>query len=148
MNYTIQLNEQQMHVMRDALDFYERVLGLGQLEEIEFCWRWDADVRGKDFQEKSDAIRHALYSAKLIGWGFGPGASRSIRSGDVPIRFRIAYDMTQVVRKTMSDAAIQRAKIEKNMDTVRHLKMTVDQNEYWATCPEVPKIQVSFSVDS
>lgn len=145
MNYTIQLNEQQMQIMRDALDFYERVLGLGQLEEIESHWRWDADVRGKDFQEKSEAIRYSLYSAKLIGWGCGPGASRGIRSENVPARFQIAYDMTQAIRKSMSDVRIFKANIEKDMETVTRLMNTVDQNEYWPTQPKVPKIQISWT---
>lgn len=140
--YVIEMNESQAQVLKDALDFYERVLGLGQLEEIEYHWRWYADIRAEDFQQKSDTLRYSLYAAKSVGWGHSPNSSRSIRSQEVPKKFRIAYDMTQVLRKAMSDVRLAEAKEEGDEDLVQHLKMTVDQNEYWSVEPEVPPMKV------
>lgn len=145
MNYTIHLDEQQMQVLRDSLDFYERVLGLGQLEEVEHRWRWDMDVLKRDFQARSDGLRHSLYAAKSIGWDLSSNSSRSVRSELIPTKYRIAYDMTQIIRKVMSDVSIEKAKIENDEKTVRFLNMTVDQNSYWPTYPQQPPIKITWS---
>jgi hypothetical protein len=142
--YRIEVNESQMRVLMDALDFYERVLGLGQLEEIEHGWRWDIGM-SPDFSEKSEALRNALAAAKMIGWGFPPNASRSIRSPEVPVRFRIAYDMTQVLRKTVSDVRLARFRADGKEECARWEMMTVSRNEFWATCEEQPPIRVEWS---
>jgi hypothetical protein len=142
--YQISVNEEQMRVIQDALDFYERVLGLGQLEEVENHWRWDANVKSDDFQSKSDSIRFSLYAAKAAGWNMSPNSSRGIRSPDVPKRFRVAYDMTQVLRKFSSDLRINRALREKDIEAAKFESITVSQNSFWATCEEVPPILVEW----
>jgi hypothetical protein len=143
--YQIELNEKQMQVLQDALDFYERVLGLGQLEEIENHWRHDVKFPDPEFQSKSDGLRFSLYAAKAAGWNLSPNSSRGIRSPDVPERFRIAYDMTQVLRKASSDLRLQRFKEEGNEEGARWESMTVSRYDFWATCDKVPPIKVSWS---
>jgi hypothetical protein len=144
-SFHIECNESQMGVLKDALDFYERILGLGQLEELEMRWRMNYEGPIEDLDEKSCIIRHCLYGAKRSGWGLSPHVSMSIRSETVPKDFRIAYDMTQIIRKKISDARIEELEgSHGNEDLIRHLKMTVDRDDFWASSDEEP-IKVSFS---
>jgi len=145
--YTIELSEKQMGVLRSALDFYERVMGLGQLEEIEFHWR-SHEKYDEKFNEKSDALRHILYSAKIVGWSLSANSSRSIRSDKVPEVYRIAYDMTQIIRKKMSDVRIENLKEEGDENSLSYEMMTVDRNPFWATCDKVSPIKVSWNYEN
>jgi len=143
--YHLECNENQIKVLKQALDFYERVLGLGQLEEINSLWRIYYRGSIEDLNQKSCTIEHALYAAKSAGWGFAPNVSMSIRSETVHEDFRIAYDMTQVIRKKISDARIEDLeKKDGSEDSIRYLKMTVDRDDFWASSDEEP-IKVSFS---
>lgn len=146
--YQIDVNELQMRVILDALDFYERVLGLGQLEEVEAGWREDADVRDPRFAETSDALLTLMRDAKRQGWKLEPNSSRSIRGPGVAPRFRIAYDMTQVLRKAVSDRRLARLKAEGKEDAARWESRSVSQHVFWATCPEVPPAVVSWKEDA
>lgn len=139
MKWVLELEDVHLEVLLSALDFWERVLGLGQLEEIEYAWRWDADVKAEDFREKSDALRSALNAAKWIGWELPGNASLGVRSEKVPERFQIAYDMQKAIKKVRCDYRIATSTDEKE---IRHLSMTVDSDPYWPTRPDVPKVQL------
>ena len=139
MKWVLELEDVHLEVLLTALDFWERVLGLGQLEEIEYAWRWDADVRAEDFQEKSAALRSVLDAAKSIGWGLPGNASWGIRSDKVPERFQIAYDMQKAIKKVRCDHRIATSTDEKE---IRHLSMTVDCAPYRPIRPDVPKVEV------
>lgn len=142
--YHVTVSERQMQVLLDALDFYERVLGLGQLEEVEEGWRMDADVRDPQFVETSDVLRALMQDAKKQGWKLSPNSSRRIRDPGVAPRFRIAYDMTQVLRKAVSDRRLARLKAEGEDAAARWESLTINQDAFWATCPEVPPAAVSW----
>jgi len=143
--YQIDCEESQLKVLKDALDFYERVLGLGQLEEISYLWRIFYQEPPEDLSHKSRTVEHALLAAKNAGWGMAPDVSMSIRSETVPRSFRIAYDMTQVIRKSMSDAKIEELEREEGSEsTLKHLRMTVDRDRFWATSDLRP-IKVTYS---
>lgn len=142
MKYIITLDEKQAYILGDALDFFERVLGLGQLEEVENQWRWHADFQKPDTQSRSEALRHSLYAAKAIGWNLSANASYGIRSPEIAERYRIAYDMTQVLRKAKSDEKLREAEASGDAEAARWIRMTVDQRDFWATAPEVPPITV------
>lgn len=131
-------------VLLDALDLYERVIGLGQLEVIEERWRWHADAKSSDFGVVSDALRHALDAAKAIGWRFAPGQSRGIYCRDVPRPALIAYDLTQAIRKFRSDVRLAKAIEEGDTRTIQSIRYTVDQRPYRGVCPDVPRAKVEL----
>lgn len=145
--YTITLSEEQIQVLRTALDFYERVLGLGQLEEIEYHWRWYADVKNESFDKTSQALKGIIHAMKVIGWNLYPNESYGIHSEQIKKPYRIAYDMTQIIRKAMSDVSIARAKNNNDEDLLRYLKGTVDRNDYYPTYPELEPIKVTINIE-
>ena len=146
LKYHIECNDRQMTVLKNALDFYERVIGLGQLEELEYRWRMHTDLSREDYDQRSLALKHCMYAAKSIGWGFSPNVSMSIRTDSVPEEFRIAYDMTQIIRKAVFDSRAE--DVDSNdKEMMKHLKYSVSNSDFWAASSEEP-IKVSFSSES
>lgn len=100
--FTIELNEEQMRVMEDALNIYSR-LGLGQLCIV-------AEFLDTAFYDKckEKGINHwdmrQLWTdvwAKTI-FGFSPGASYGIGHPEVPERCTVAYEMQKCIQNELS----------------------------------------------
>ena len=94
--YQLTLNEQQVEIAHRALEFYERVGGLGQIEEVMDPWRLRCEA---NVLEPAEC---ALREVKRYLTGFGYGASYGIRSEEVPDEYRVAYDLQQVLRHRLA----------------------------------------------
>lgn len=93
----IEVTEEQAHIITAALDFYMRVAGLHQYEEIFYAHRVGPHA------DKVEAMRAALLSAKgAVGLGWN--ASFSILDAQrVPIRYRVAHDLWRDLRGCPDD---------------------------------------------
>lgn len=90
--YQLTVSGEQADLINRALEFYERVGGLGQFEVAVEPWLFRCDAN------KLEAARRALDQVKLHLTGFGYGASYGIYSPEVPDEHRVAYDLQQVIR--------------------------------------------------
>ncbi len=95
----IEVTEEQAHIITAALDFYMRVAGLHQYEEIVYAHRIGPHA------DKIEAMRAALLSAKgAVGLGWN--ASFSILDAQrVPSRYRVAHDLWRDLRGCAGRAA-------------------------------------------
>ena len=93
----IEVTEEQAHIITAALDFYMRVAGLHQYEEIVYAHRIGPHA------DKIEAMRAALLSAKgAVGLGWN--ASFSILDAQrVPSRYRVAHDLWRDLRGCPDD---------------------------------------------
>lgn len=94
--YRLAVGEKQADLIVRALDFYERVGGLGQLEVVTEPWIFRCGA------DKLEDARRALAQAKFHLTGFGYGASYGIYSPEVPDEHRVAYDLQQVIRHRLA----------------------------------------------
>jgi uncharacterized glyoxalase superfamily protein PhnB len=138
MKYTITLDSKQLNIISRAIDFYERVIGLGQLEEISWMWRNNNNPRDENYESNYFIINSALNIIKKAGWGHDPNESHSIYSNNVPEEFKILYDITQKIRKCVNDVEISKAKEEGDFERVRHLEMTVNNRSFMAASDNEP----------
>jgi hypothetical protein len=129
--FQVVLTERQLKHMNEALDFYVRVVGLGQLEEVAAVLR-AVQFGAKDVMLRNESLEHVLRAAKFIAFGLAPNQSYGIRAKEVPMVCKEVYDMHQVIRKALSDESIRRAEREQDTTTASWLKHTVSQNEFWA----------------
>jgi hypothetical protein len=101
--YTIHLTERQARVIVDALDLFSRI-GMGQLKEVAYVLRqnplpsYDPDLEIRTnllfkIRDKLDIL--ARY------WMKGPGYY-GITSKSISDKFRIAWDIQQVVRHRLA----------------------------------------------
>lgn len=90
--YCLTISEEQADIISRALDLYERVGGLGQIEVVAEPWIFRRDANALEL------ARRALDQAKLYLTGFEYGASYGIYSEGVPDEYRVAYDLQQVIR--------------------------------------------------
>lgn len=135
--YKIVVSDRQLGVLLEALEFYERVLGLGQVEELEWAWRAHADVTDVAFDERSRAIRASCEDIKKIGWHLGMTSSHSIHSNKVPVPMRIAYDMTQMLRKARAE---ENYKARAKEGQAR--RDSVDFRDYRSVYPDEPPLSI------
>ena len=96
--YKLTLNDAQVDTLLRALDLYARV-GCGQFEEIARLFRLDSrcgeNVDGVEIHRLLGAIKQHLFSQH-------DGGSYSICSREVPVDYRLAWDVFQVVRYCVS----------------------------------------------
>lgn len=101
--YTLHLMEKQARVIIDALDLFARI-GMGQLKEVAYVLRQnplpssDPDLEARtnllsDIRDKLDVL--ARY------WMNGPGYY-GITSKSISDRFKIAWDIQQVIRHRLA----------------------------------------------
>ena len=90
--YNIFLDEKQIKIIKDALDFYSR-LGCGQVWEIDLFFRQlgRVDNNGKALDKLEDV--KDCYFPDLFRM-----ANYPINSEKVPEKIKIAYEMFQVIR--------------------------------------------------
>lgn len=94
--YQLTISEEQANIICRALEFYERVGGLGQFEVVVEPWFLRCETAALE-----EARRH-LDRAKFHLTGFGYGASYGIYSEEVPDEHRVAYDLQQVIRHRLA----------------------------------------------
>ena len=94
--YKLAVSEEQAQILVDALDLYSRVAGMGQLQPATEPWLSRCEP------EQLEQARHHLLQAGCALTGMEPHASYGIRSDRVPDRYRVAYDMQQVIRHRLA----------------------------------------------
>lgn len=94
--YRLTLSEDQLRIVREALDLYVRI-GLGQFKEVAYVYDYGC---ARDVADM-DKLREALEGASRTQ-GFGAGGSYGIHSQHIHDVFRQAYDIKQVVRNRMA----------------------------------------------
>lgn len=94
--YQLTVTEEQAAVINRALEFYERVGGMGQFDVVTEPWI----IRGP--VGNIQAAREALDEAKLLLTGMPYGNSYGIMSPQVPEEFRRVYDLHQVIRHRLA----------------------------------------------
>ncbi len=92
--FVLNLSESQAQVLVAALDFYSRI-GIGSLHEVEGLISREAHCR-KDACH--DAVRNALDFVKRELYGLEANAGFGIFHKDVPDKFKVAWDLQQVIR--------------------------------------------------
>lgn len=96
--YKVTLSEAQVDVILRALDMYSR-LGCGQFEEIDRLFQFDPRRNPKsygwDIRCQLDALKQQFLPLQF-------NASYSICSQEVPVDFRLAWDVYQTIRHHVS----------------------------------------------
>ena len=145
--YKLELNEYQMHVVRDALENYFR-MGMDQLDVSvdEFLrmhfWEQmkDKTINVDDCRLSGiEVVKTLVNQIKLLVFDHSPGASYGIFNEKVPAVCREAYDICQVVRKALSDVRIARHPEDKQQEL-----FTIDQRPYMASNPDQPQAEVEI----
>lgn len=90
--YQLTLNDGQVQMLLRALDVYSRI-GCGQLDRILELFSCDPRRR-----EGSSIQRETLFRFKQQLLSLEGNANYSICSPEVPVDYRLAYDVLQVVR--------------------------------------------------
>tara|TARA_Y100000310_G_scaffold263083_2_gene273057 strand:+ start:1323 stop:1817 length:495 start_codon:yes stop_codon:yes gene_type:complete len=154
--YQITLNEEQMRVLREALDNYAR-MGMGQLDisVAEFLRRHFCDLDRPPLMTEDPgddptfvpteidvwvAVRGLVVHLKQWVFNHPPEGSWGISNEKVPEICREAYDMKQVIRKALFDAALDQ--LEPDSERQMTLLLSVDQRPYIATNPKQTPIKV------
>ena len=98
MKFRIEMTQDQLLVLSDALEAYSRI-GMGQLDVVigdHIRWHMDLDPNQRLLAEAHIA------GLKQAAWGHAEHSSWSIGNPQVPARFREAYDIQQVVRQALA----------------------------------------------
>jgi hypothetical protein len=99
--YTLTITEKHAEIIADALDLYVRI-GLGQFEKIVRVY----DRKYALSPEVKQRMVEQIQAAKVLA-GHTPHGSYGLLSPEVSDRFRVAYDILQVVRdRNVSSPAV------------------------------------------
>ena len=100
--YKLIVNEQQLEVIKDALESYSR-LGIGQLENVlhnlgfktydQFCNKIH-ELHGPEVEQAISVIKYKLFEMSLH-------SSHSIASSQVHENFKICYDIFTAIQKVI-----------------------------------------------
>lgn len=103
---TLTLDAQDAALVAEALEFYTRVAGIGQLEEALHPWRLH-DYVSSDKLEKAQKLIDDL---KFTLLGLHPNASFAIRNGQVSQKAKRAYEIYSQMRhkKFVADGGVER----------------------------------------
>lgn len=91
--YALTITEEQAKTLVNAIDLYQRI-GMGQLDEVKFI-AVPSPGHKLNFVELDQTI--AILKMQLLGWP-NIGTSHSIMSNVLPDKFRVAWDIQQVIR--------------------------------------------------
>jgi hypothetical protein len=141
--FTFTVNKRQMRVIRTALDTYAR-LGMGQLEVAvtefltnHFYARLMKDRTVSATDEHPISVRTYMTSlineVKRVVFGHPPNGSWGIFNEEVPSDCREAYDIRQIVGKSLVESDMEEG-IDRSWD--------VDNRFYLPTNPEEPPITI------
>lgn len=91
--YKLTITKKQMEVIREAMEFYSRC-GMGQLSDI----RWICFPQSR----RSDEADSLLDRVKEIYTGLDSSQYHRLTSKEVDDKFRVAWDVNQVLRNQLS----------------------------------------------
>ena len=74
--YTITVTAAQTRTMADALDFYTRVVGLCQLDEVAWAHREHIDTATPEGHERAEVLSRCMDDAALRSAGISAGTIR------------------------------------------------------------------------
>lgn len=100
--YTLTITEEQANTLINALDLYQRI-GMGQLDEIKHV-AVPAPEHKYNWVELDQTM--AILKLQLLGWPH-INTSHSIVSKDLPDKFRVAWDIQQVVRNRLAHDSLK-----------------------------------------
>lgn len=122
------LNRQEANIVLDSLDFYERVIGLGQIEEVFSKINLFSSNRLRlSGIEAMGSFSHPL---KRILWGHSPTSSFGIHSSSISDDFRVIYDMIQVLRYAIHSVSVRESESVGDEGTLMMLRYSV-----WSDTP-------------
>lgn len=129
----IECSEEQAGVITRALDFYQRVCGMGQFGEVADPWLMRCKHDRSTLEVPLRELHALVMPPDMAGY---LGASYGIAAAEVPDEYRAAYDMQQVIRyaKWQSRPASERAGYTVDAYPARR---TSDNHEL-ATCEVLP----------
>ena len=142
MKFTIEFDEQQMHVVARALENYAR-MGMGQLDvSVEEFLR---EHFYEDYYEvptpkvsmprnQGEVVKYHVDEVKDSVFGHTPNGSWSISNVKVPEVCREAWDICQVMRRA-------KAELYHEQNPGRH--HGIDMGPYMATNPKLPPVKVT-----
>jgi len=153
--FKIELDDKQMRVICDALDMYSR-MGMGQLDvaveeflRLKFynlyhdrqSYSPENGDLGQNYETHGYRVRRAVDRIKHLVFGHPPNGSWGIHNEKVPWDCREAYDIKQVLRKTVCESRIADLKAQGDEEGIRHQSITVSMSDYLPTHPEFPPVK-------
>ena len=105
-------------------DFYTRVVGLCQLDEVAWAHREHIDTATPEGHERAEVLSRCMDDAALHVFGFAPGASRGIHHEDVPADCRVAYDLRCVLRRALAERRIAEREAAGDEQGAQHVRGT------------------------
>lgn len=126
--YTLDVTEAQAQTIEDALDFYARVVGLAQLDEVASAHRMHLDLSSEAGSRAADTLATLMDAAKRCVFGLRSGASRGIHHPDVPVSCRMMYDLRRVVRRALAGRRVAELEAEGDTESATWVRRSVDMD--------------------
>jgi hypothetical protein len=144
--FTIEIDEEMLQLMLEALEFYERVVGLGQIEEVGYAYRLKKKLTTSwtEHNERMKIADLALDTFKMAVVGMPRNQSHGIYSPEVNDNIKKMYDMYKTLRKSLAESRLREAIEAGNTETANHLRMTVDMQGFSGVYFSEPPVHVSF----
>lgn len=96
----LECSAEQAAIICRALDFYDRVAGLGQFGELAYQWAQRNGAKA-DREQLEAPLRELHVLVMPDGIGGNLGASYGIHSPEVPDEHRASFDLKQVIRHAL-----------------------------------------------
>jgi hypothetical protein len=129
---TIKCSADQAKLITLALEFYERVMGLGQTEEILAEWTMQANF-GPEYSARRSHIKYLLFLLKYLMYDLRENENLGIYNSAIPRRIHQMYDIMKMIRHKIVQFEYQEGQREglaNNLEEEdypnRHLRYTVD----------------------
>jgi len=144
--FTIEADEEMLQLMTEAIEFYERVVGLGQIEEVSYAYRSRKKdtTSWEDHNNRMKIAELALDAFKMAVVNMSRNQSYGIYSPEVPDKFKKSYDMYKTLRKALATSRVHEAEKEGAEETAKRLRMTVDMDGFSGVYFGSPPVSVSF----
>ena len=139
-DWELRMSHRQLRLLAEALEFYERTVGLGQLEE--FAWALTMRENSRYDPDKQRDVENLLVLLKKRVFDLDRNQSFGIYSAEVPEKFRVVYDMFKVARKRLAETEIARLRMNGDNKGAERVAMTVWNDEVYASSSEQPLITV------
>ena len=98
--FVLELSELQAEVLIKALDLYSRI-GIGQIGEVHNILTLEPHIKSPS-ENTYQGIKNALDFVKRELFGFEAGASFAMHAPQVPDKFKVAWDLQQVIRHKLA----------------------------------------------
>lgn len=120
--YQLELNENQLRVIEEALEVFSR-LGTKQYGMVaDHIIKEDGDVLSWDEREKINR-----YIREIEGFRMPPNASYGIHSKEISDRYRVAFDLLQVARHRRSWANAEHPESERSEHFGKYMGVNYDK---------------------